>query len=230
VTEPGTLYRATRERLTGLLVDADAADWRTPVPACPGWDVHAVVSHLVGTAEDALAGRITGPPPPEVTAEQVARHRRETPGELLALWAELGPAFEDLVNAVGSFPAALDVGSHEQDIRGALGRPGARDSELVRVGAERMVRMLDCGTPLAFDVGDATYLNADAADAADAAERGAEPGDDVLRARTTPFEVFRLRLGRRSRDQVRAMDWSRDPGDVVDRLFIFGPAESALVE
>ena len=222
--EPGEYYRVTRERLAGMMREANDEDWRTPVPACPGWDVHAVVSHLVGVVEDAMAGRITGAPPPEITAEQVARHRSTPPEELLATWAAIAPGFEEIITSIDSFAAALDVGAHEQDIRGALGRPGARDSELIRVGAERMVGMLDCGTPLAFDVGETAYLNAAAA------ERGLDAGDDVLRARTTAFEVFRLRLGRRTRDQVRALEWSRDPGDLVDRLFIFGPAEHPVVE
>jgi hypothetical protein len=50
----------------------------------------------------------------------------------------------------------------------------------------------------------------------------------VLRA--SSFEVFRLRLGRRSREQVLAMDWSEAPGDLIDRLFVFGPAVPDLVE
>jgi hypothetical protein len=33
------------------------------VPACPGWTVHSVVSHLSGIAVDALAGRISGGDP-----------------------------------------------------------------------------------------------------------------------------------------------------------------------
>jgi hypothetical protein len=37
-------------------------------------------------------------------------------------------------------------------------------------------------------------------------------------------------MGRRSREQVLAMDWSEPPGDPVDRLFVFGPAQHDLVE
>ncbi len=52
----------------------------------------------------------------------------------------------------------------------------------------------------------------------------------VAELRTTPFEVLRLRLGRRSRSQVAAMDWSVPPGDALDGLFVFGPTPVALDE
>ena len=56
------LGRRGRERLTALLADEPDERWDEPVRACPGWTVRGVVSHLLGTVEDALAGRITGPP------------------------------------------------------------------------------------------------------------------------------------------------------------------------
>ena len=41
---------------------------------------------------------------------------------------------------------------------------------------------------------------------------------------TTPFQVFRLRLGRRSAAQVRSLPWSDDPSEVFAHLFQFGPS------
>ena len=49
--------------------------------------------------------------------------------------------------------------------------------------------------------------------------------------RTTAFEVFRLRMGRRSRAQVAALDWAPAPSDeVLDGLFVFGPADAPVIE
>jgi hypothetical protein len=48
--------------------------------------------------------------------------------------------------------------------------------------------------------------------------------------RTTRFEAFRWRLGRRSRSQVLDLDWSADPGFVIDELFVFGPSPSDILE
>lgn len=214
-TDLGALYGATRERLCALLDDVDDAGWAAPVPACPGWDVHAVVSHLVGVVEDGIAGRLQGgPPDAELSAEEVARHRDDAPQELIERWSELAPLIEAAISQHQIWPAVLDVVSHEHDVRGALGRPGARDADVVRRGA----RVLVAGVDPELDVGIEVA--------------GDEPSDTAAtyRLRTTPFEVLRFRLGRRSRDQVIALDWSTDPEPVVDRLFIFGPAASALAE
>ncbi len=49
----------------------------------------------------------------------------------------------------------------------------------------------------------------------------------------TPFEVFRSKLGRRSRSQVESYDWVGDPAAVaaaLDSWFEFGPADQPIVE
>ena len=45
-------------RLDALLRDLDADDWRRPTD-CPGWDVRAMVAHLVGAAEGTASVRET---------------------------------------------------------------------------------------------------------------------------------------------------------------------------
>lgn len=214
-------YAGARERLGAVLRELDVDGWRTPVPACPGWSVHDVLAHLVGTIEDAGAGRLTGPPGEAQTAEQVARHLDDDPRALLADWDELAPAFQSNVAALGVWPAMFDVLSHEQDVRGALGRPGARDVEGVRLAAELLLRW--CRAPAAIEVGldgDRTVV-VRAEDGSSTCELG---------VRTSSFEVMRFRLGRRSRGQVAAMEWTGDPTPVLDSLFTFGPAEHDLVE
>jgi hypothetical protein len=52
--------------------------------------------------------------------------------DVLARWAAAAPDFEKMITAHQVWPAVIDVASHEQDIRGALGRPGARDCAAVR--------------------------------------------------------------------------------------------------
>ena len=45
---------------------------------------------------------------------------------MLDRWAAGAPQFEDAIQAFEIWPAVIDVGTHEQDIRGAIGRPGAK--------------------------------------------------------------------------------------------------------
>ena len=213
----GDYYRSSRARLTDLLTGLDPDDWSAPVPACPGWDVRDVVAHLVGVIEDSDNGLLDGPPPPEQTADEVARHRDQDTSALLDRWEELAPPFEELISAVSIWPAFFDVLSHEHDVHGALGSTGDQDHPEVRLAAKLLVRGADLGRPFVVDTGTDQLTSA------------VREGDPLV-LRTSAFEAFRLRLGRRSRSQVLALDWSEDPGDLVDRLFVFGPAEVDLSE
>lgn len=190
----------------------------TTVPACPGWDVKAVVSHVVGVIEDGMAGRLSGPPDDLLSAEQVARHATDPPEDLLAQWGRLAPRFERAINANRIWPAVLDVLSHEHDIRGALGRGGGRDDEIVDLAARRLVEGLELPSTIQFAVGDGVLSS--------------PPVDGpTFQVTTTPFEIVRLRLGRRSRDQVMALSWvPAPPTSLVDALFVFGPRVTSLVE
>lgn len=51
---PADLYDDTRRRVIATVATLDPA---LAVPACPGWDVRAVVAHLVGLAVDVTTGR-----------------------------------------------------------------------------------------------------------------------------------------------------------------------------
>jgi len=105
----------------------------------------------------------------------------------------------------------LDVATHEHDIRGAVGEPGARDSEVVRLGADRLLTWMQPPVALRVTVEDDTY------------DLGPE-GEAAIVLRTDRFEAFRWRMGRRSRFQLAGLDWAGDPSPVLDHLVVFGPA------
>lgn len=214
----GEEYARGRARLAALLAAEPELRWDRPVPACPGWTVRGVVAHLVGTVEDARAGRIAGPPPEEVTAEQVARAATVSGSELLARWDELAPPFEEAVTAGQIWPAVLDVVSHEHDVRHALDRPGGRDEPIVGAAAETLVRTLAAPWTLEVVLPGGVTLRSEPA-----------PGP-TYRVRTTAFEVLRLRLGRRSRAEVRHLAWDPIPPPDLTPLFVFGPRPTPLRE
>lgn len=215
-------YGAARVRIGALLRDLGADEWRAPVPACPDWSVHDVLAHLVGVIEDATAGRLSGPPGEDQTALQVARHRDDDPSVLLDEWHRMAPGFQSMIAAAAAWPALFDVLSHEHDLRGALGRPGARDTDGVRVAAELLLRWCRTTVPFAVELdGERTVIVRD--------HQGRSHADGLALS-TTSFEVLRLRLGRRSPRQVVALDWTGDPAGVLGELFTFGPAELDLVE
>lgn len=212
------LYRGTRERLSELVLGLDESELSTPVPACPGWSVSDVMYHVLAVAEDVMEGRLSRPPSDAETAAQVARHRGTSMPALAEAWAELAPRFEALIGTAALWPAVLDVASHEQDIRGALDRPGARDGEVVWVGAERLVARWRPSVPVRVIFEDFE------------AGVGPDGSGSELVLHTSRFETFRWRLGRRSCSQVRGFDWSGDPSAVMDQLFIFGPSSTDIIE
>ncbi|HEV2368609.1 MAG TPA: hypothetical protein VGR90_01960, partial [Acidimicrobiales bacterium] len=173
--------------------------------------------HLLGVVEDVMAGRLTTIPTAEQTEAQAARHRGRPMAEMVDQWSESAPAFEKAIAAAGVWPAVMDVATHEQDIRGAIGRPGARDSDVVQVSTERLITTMRPPVPLRVVCEDL--------------DARVGPGEgDTLTLRTTRFEAFRWRLGRRSRAQMERFDWSADPAPVLDHLVVFGPATLDVLE
>jgi uncharacterized protein (TIGR03083 family) len=98
------LYQDTQARLAALVGGLDEAELAAPVPACPRWSVQDVVAHLLAVTEDALAGRLTGPPSEAETAVQVARFRGHEIRDMLAAWAVTAPQFGQLLAAFEVWP------------------------------------------------------------------------------------------------------------------------------
>src|SRR4051794_21599611 len=130
----GALYEETRQRVVNLVREAAFADSFAavaPVPACPAWRVRDVIAHLSGLATDIAAGNLDGAATDAWTAAQVDARRDLPLDELLAESDDVGP---QLASFLDDFPGrygaqvAADINVHEHDIRGALQRPGARDS------------------------------------------------------------------------------------------------------
>jgi hypothetical protein len=87
----------------------------------------------------------------------------------------------------------------------------------VRYSANEVLTRLDTSVPLRVAVEDADY-------------RCGPDAEPELRLTTTWFEALRWRTGRRSHDQILAMDWSADPTPILGELCLFGPAAADLIE
>jgi uncharacterized protein (TIGR03083 family) len=200
----GKAYGAARQRICALVSDDVAG---VAVPATPEWNVHDVVAHVVGVAEDAATGNMAGAPGDEWTAAQVERGTSKTLTEMLAQWDLHGPIVESFLSSPAGESAAaalFDIHTHEADLRNALGLPAEMPAEMI------------------------TWLGAAMRDglAAAVAEAGLRPVD----VGASDFELFRARLGRRTVDEVCAYPWSADPAPYLDPFFIFGRAARSLGE
>ena len=208
----GSAYQGARERMTALLRDADPT---VRVPACPDWSVKDVASHMAGVVDDVLAGRLGGVGTDPWTAKQVATRTDRSMGEILDEWNEKAPAFEAMLDSLGppGEQAVFDVVSHEHDVRGALGQPGAQDSDAVDMGLRWIANNF---VTLVADAGHGAVRVI----AAEGQAWGPEDAPATLRA--PAFELVRALTGRRSHKQIRAFDWSVDPEPYLP-LFEFGP-------
>ena len=198
-------------------------EWATECPCTPGWTARDVLSHVSGVPDDGLAGRIDGAATDPWTASQVERNAHFSVDELIERWLGQYELFGAAIESMGEVRPPFDCHTHEHDVRQALGRPGNRDSRIVRIGAARLLGWLnEVPVSLTVELADGRSVEAGRPDSA-----------ERVRLSTNEFEIFRSRLGRRSREQVRGFDWSGSPAGIdalVANWFTFGPSDVAVQE
>ena len=198
----GSIYRASRMRVAAL-VDDSVSD--RAVPATPAWNAHDVVAHLAGVMSDVLTGNMDGAATPPWTAAQVERGRDKSVAQVVDEWAEVAPGFETFLSSpdgAKAGAAVMDVHAHETDLRAAFGLEPELSDEVLAWAAERLREGFD--------------------------SQVAAVGLPAVAIEVPDFEMFRGRLGRRTREQVVAFGWSADPTPYLDTFFLFGPTDHAV--
>jgi uncharacterized protein (TIGR03083 family) len=224
MTDYAQTYGALRSRVSDLVREADDEQLERHAPAAPEWRVRDLVAHLSGITADVNAGNLDGVATDAWTARQVDARRDWSIEQLLEEWDTEAAKVEAVMAslpevAVGQM--TTDAATHEQDIRGGLERPGARDCDAVVIACDWGVQML-----------------AGVADPADATLRiETEAGTTTVGAgthqvgvRVDRFELFRTLTGRRSLDQILSFGWQGEPAPELLVLPIFTPRPTSLVE
>ncbi len=205
-------YQGIREGLRADLEGLGPEVETTRVPATPDWTVKDCIAHVAGILADAKAGNLDGVGTDAWTAKQVDDRRDKSLAEVLDEWDALGAELEP---AMPNFPeeavASLigDAFTHEQDVRGAVGVPGNRDSDAFRITYEFFADQLD-GRLKENDLALRLRAGAD--------ERVLGHGEPAASVSAEPFEVLRGLTGRRSADQIRAWDWEGDVDALLEHL------------
>jgi uncharacterized protein (TIGR03083 family) len=191
-------YRHVRESVVALLSEARQVE-DPIVPACPEWTLRGLVAHLVGVASMAI-GRLSGFPPVQSTSSA----GMGIP-ELLAIWERLGPEADQLLAESGGRSGSIlvmDAFTHELDVRYAIGAAlpdehaaFANAFEVLANGFAAAV--IDHGLPaLRLSTGSTQWTVGTG-----------EPAATVTASR---YDLYRSLAGRRSHQQITAMDWDRD--------------------
>lgn len=214
------LYVDGRGRLWDLAMTLGPSDAELPVPSCPGWTVKDVFAHLTGICADVLAGRLDGVATDPWTAAQVSARSDASLPEVISEWREGAADFDALLTDETPPQLIVDLWTHEQDIRGAVGVPGGRESAAVPFVVSRLAGGLGNGWDrgVIAIVGDSgSWLLGSG-------------GDPVATLRASDFELGRALMGRRSRAQYLALGWQGDGEPFVDHLHAFPLADYDLLE
>lgn len=222
---PAQMYAATRARLTDLFRSLSPEQLDTVVPSTPSWTVLDVARHLAGVADDIGAGRIEGAATDPWTAAQVDARKDASLDEVLAEWDDKGPVVEKLLDDVGpaAYRLVIDVVTHEQDVRGAVGRPGGRDEPSADWSVQQLVGGVDYAArragvgPLRIRGGSDEWIV------------GGE-GEPVATVTAPAYELLRALIGRRSLAQIRAYAWEGDSEPFVELLPVFPAAATDIIE
>lgn len=137
-----TVVHNERAALVRDLATLPPEQWSAPT-ACPGWDVHDVVAHLVDTAKttrirfvrDMITARFDFD---RQNALGLARERRDDPKDTLA-------AFRSVVTRTSAPPAAMatrlvEAFVHGEDVRRAVGLSGAYPADQLAQALEFQLR------------------------------------------------------------------------------------------
>jgi uncharacterized protein (TIGR03083 family) len=225
----GAIYADTRVRISDLARQLSDQELATMLPTCPAWSVRDVIGHMAGLVDDGTHRRLAGLGTDDWTMAQVHAHRAKSLEQVLEDWGKVAAAAEaDLENVIGPMGIRLvsDAWSHEQDIRGALGRAGARQDNsalkpTLQIQTATLGERVDAaGLPaIAIRGEDGTSLDV-----------GSQPPGITLRV-PTAWHYLRAVTARRSRAQVSAMQWEgASPVSWLEVFFRFSPPEHDILE
>ena len=191
-----------RVRVTDLVRQVDPAALDQPAAATPGWRVRDLLAHMVGVSDDVVNGRLDGIASDAWTGAQVERRRNVSIAELLGDWEHYGPEFETLLAGAPeeiAGQAVFDAATHEHDVRQAIARPGARDSDAMDLSWDWLLHTrTSSGAPAIRFV----------------TERGEEvagAGEPQVTVRAPRFELLRATTGRRTVEEIASYEWEPAP-------------------
>ena len=210
---PTEHYRGQRLALADWYDGLGAGELSAPVPGCPAWTVKDLLAHLVFLPVSVRDGDLADAGSPAWTARHVDAGRDLSVPQLLDTWSQVGPDFEDSLADKGflGWVFTYDVTMHGDDAREAVGVPlGTTPTHAVVLDG-----IIDRARKRAEGLGTLTIRSA---------ERSWTLGDgEPSTTLTVPDEgeLARVIGGRRSDDEVRALDWAGDPEPWVTVLPLF---------
>jgi uncharacterized protein (TIGR03083 family) len=223
--DPASMYERERHDFVSFLQGITEDDIATPVPATPAWSVHDVLAHLVGITADLNAQRFGAGDSDAWTALQIEARRVDSIEQLADEWEREAPTFAAGLRLFGyDFGAHYlgDLLQHVGDVHVALGRSPERDDIAVAVALDFYLGSFE------------ESLEQSGAGAVDV-----QVGDEHWRLGRGPlaatvvaerYELFRSLGGRRTLDEIRALQWTGDREAIVGLVSSYPVPDRSLHE
>ena len=211
--DPIDEWSRAQQRVIELVADLPPERAELRVPACPDWTVRDLLAHMVGLGVDVVAGDEPDDHNETWTGRQVTTRRGHDVATLVAEWQAITEPMRSYIRDHSPRPLG-DVIIHEQDLRGALGVPGAQDTPGLHAIRDRFVPRLGNRVaalpPLALVGGRWSWASSGSADEA----------ATVLRA--SDFDLARALVTRRSAAQLRSWTVRGDVTPYLDAFAMLG--------
>lgn len=224
-------YRRGYGRVVAFM---DGRDPDTPVPATPEWTALDVLRHLTGLAVDVTNSVFDGFGSDEWTSEHVKSRWRMSLDEVVAEWDDaVGAAAEifDRISEIGlpdtissalgaidieAIPAMAvsDILQHEFDLRNAFGDSGGRDLLDIHFAAAGHVKSLR----RTFEAAGLPTIRVESTDSGMGWDIGYDEPVALLRAAS--FDLMRAIGGRRTKGELRGLEWDVDPEPLLDSMVL----------
>jgi uncharacterized protein (TIGR03083 family) len=224
-------YKQGQERVVALM---EGNDPETMVPACPEWSATDVVRHLAGLSSDISHDVFDGFASEEWTDQQIRDRADMTIDQVITEWNAsidgAGSILDDVASsdqprlvpsALGMIPTTIlgamaisDILHHEFDLRNAFGDSSGRDLIEVHVAAAGHVRSLRS----LFAAHGLPTLRVESTDSGQGWDVGRD--EPVATVRASSFELMRSIGGRRTRDEILALEWDGDAEVFVDHMVL----------
>jgi hypothetical protein len=141
-------------------------------------------------------------------------------------WAAAVEPLAELLRAAGSglTAVAIDLWSHEQDVRNSVDKPGGREAPgtwltlKAAVAADQKVRAAGLA-PMHLITGEKVWFIGE----------GAREGAEVV-LELEPYEAARMLMGRRTYEEMAAYPWVGDPAPYLPLIHQFTVPERSLDE
>lgn len=218
--DPVEEWAASQARVIELVAGVSEGQAGTIVPACPAWTVQNLLAHMIGLDADVLADNEADDHNETWTQQQVDDRADHSIAQLLDEWRDMTDPMQQWMRENDPRPMG-DVVIHEQDLRGALQQPGARDTAANASLFDTMAGICEAKAtgkelePLRLEGESYVY---------------GPPNAQVV-VRASDFDLLRLVLSRRSAGQLRSWVTQGDVEPYVECFGAFAPLrDTDLVE